>query len=147
MKNSKFFIDTNVLVYSAYDTDPLKQKLAQEWILFLVERSKLRVSTQILSEYFNVVTQKLTPALSIKLAKEDLVRMKLWEPSIITHTTLIEAIEIKTQYKTSWWDSIIIASAFDTGCSYLLSEDLSHGAKIGKVEVVNPFMSNFNDFN
>jgi predicted nucleic acid-binding protein len=39
----------------------------------------------------------------------------------------------------SYWDALILASAEEAGCGYLLSEDFQTGRTFGTVTVVNPF--------
>lgn len=46
-------------------------------------------------------------------------------------------ISKETQY--SYWDSLIIAMAIDTGCSVLYSEDLNNGQEIEGLKIINPF--------
>ena len=53
---------------------------------------------------------------------------------------LRDALEIKAQYGTSYWDSAILAAALSARCNELLSEDLNHGQQYGTVTVVNPFL-------
>jgi len=38
-----------------------------------------------------------------------------------------------------YWDALIVASAQQAGCRYLLTEDLQHGQQLGAVTVINPF--------
>ena len=57
--NRKIFIDTNVLVY-AYDfSEPKKQAAALDSLDQLEETESGVLSTQVLSEFFVVVTRKL----------------------------------------------------------------------------------------
>ncbi len=41
----------------------------------------------------------------------------------------------------SFWDSLIIAAALDSGCTTLYSEDMQNGLKIDFLTIVNPFNS------
>ena len=44
------------------------------------------------------------------------------------------------QYKFSYWDSLIIASALENECDTLYTEDMQDGLIIeGKLTIVNPF--------
>ena len=40
----------------------------------------------------------------------------------------------------SIWDASVIAAAEAAGCAEILTEDLTHGARIGGVRVSNPFL-------
>jgi predicted nucleic acid-binding protein len=52
---------------------------------------------------------------------------------------ILEAISIQRRYRLSFWDSLIIAAAHESGCSILYSEDLSSGQKIKNLQIQNPF--------
>ena len=49
--------------------------------------------------------------------------------------------EKQQRYGTPWWDALVVAAAWETGCAYILSEDFQPGKKFGHVRVVNPFRS------
>jgi predicted nucleic acid-binding protein len=57
------------------------------------------------------------------------------------NTSIIKkAIDIKSKYKFSFWDSLIVASALENKCGILYTEDLQHGQVIEtNLKVVNPF--------
>ena len=58
---------------------------------------------------------------------------------LITLSVIRLAHRIKIRYHFSYWDSLIIASALDAGCSLLYSEDLqSHQIIEDKLQVMNP---------
>jgi predicted nucleic acid-binding protein len=50
------------------------------------------------------------------------------------------AIGLAGRWKYSFYDSLIIASALQSGCEILYSEDLQHGRKVEGVTLVNPFV-------
>lgn len=53
---------------------------------------------------------------------------------------VIQALEIKSRYQYSYWDSLIIATALTLDCTILYSEDLHHDQLIAqKMRIVNPF--------
>ena len=39
----------------------------------------------------------------------------------------------------SFWDSLIVEAALQSGCSLLLSEDMQDGRVIGSLTIQNPF--------
>ena len=51
----------------------------------------------------------------------------------------MDAIDIHSAYKYSFWDSVIIASAIDGGAGTLFSEDLSDKQTIKGIVIRNPF--------
>ncbi len=54
--------------------------------------------------------------------------------------TIRLAWDLRERHKFSYWDSLIIASAMQAGCSSLYTEDLNHGMILDKkLHIVNPF--------
>jgi len=52
----------------------------------------------------------------------------------------LKAVQIKLKYFFSYWDSLIIASALESGCSILYTEDMQDGQLIEeRLKIVNPF--------
>jgi predicted nucleic acid-binding protein len=51
----------------------------------------------------------------------------------------LEAIDIETGEKISFWDALVVVATKRGGAEVLLSEDLSEGRKFGDVVVRNPF--------
>jgi len=55
--------------------------------------------------------------------------------------TIRKNIELCLRYNFSYWDSQIIASALESGCNILFTEDMQHGQVIeGILTIKNPFM-------
>jgi predicted nucleic acid-binding protein len=53
---------------------------------------------------------------------------------------VIAAIELHRLTRISFWDAMIVHAARLAGASVLYTEDLQHGAVLGGVPVVNPFL-------
>lgn len=57
-------------------------------------------------------------------------------------TTQIKALKIKEKYKLQYYDSLILATALENGCTLLYSEDMQHEQIIeNQIKIVNPFIS------
>jgi predicted nucleic acid-binding protein len=41
--------------------------------------------------------------------------------------------------RLSWYDSLIVASAMESRCGVLYSEDLQSGQRFGELHIKNPF--------
>ena len=67
MSDEVYFVDTNVLVY-LFDTDAPDKKAVAEGILR--EHSRVRLSTQVLQEFYVAVTRKLRKPLSPEVVLE-----------------------------------------------------------------------------
>ena len=49
------------------------------------------------------------------------------------------ALALHQAYPLSYWDAAILAAAQQSGCTLVLSEDMSDGETYGTVTVRNPF--------
>jgi predicted nucleic acid-binding protein len=133
------FVDTNVLVYARDPRNPQKQSVAREWIRLLWDENRGRMSAQVLSEFYDVVTRKLRPKVSHDDAWEEVQSYLSWNPQPIDTEVLTRARELERRHRLSWWDCQIVAAAQVQGCSLLLTEDLQDKANYGGVAVRNPF--------
>jgi predicted nucleic acid-binding protein len=58
----------------------------------------------------------------------------------VSEHILLKSMDIMTIYDFQLFDSIIISSALETGCSIFYSEDMNDGQIIEKqLKIVNPF--------
>ena len=132
----KVFLDTNVLVYCFTNKEPMKAKQALSAAL----NSKVVISTQVLQELANVFTKKYHQPIEQVVAT--LEGMNTSELHTNTWQTIVTALSIKKSHKFSFYDSLIVAAAIDSGCQTLFSEDLQHEQQIiDGLRVVNPFFA------
>jgi predicted nucleic acid-binding protein len=139
--SAKFFLDTNVLVYSFDRDDPLKRDRAASLIAEALEKSRGVISTQVVQEFLNAALRKFSKPLSHPDAQRYLT--VVLEPlcaAFVSIELFHRAIEISARWKYPFYDALIIASALEAGCSILYSEDLQHGQNIGPLRIVNPFL-------
>lgn len=133
------FIDTNILVY-AYDASAgEKHKKALEIMENLWDSGNGIISSQVLQEFFVNVTKKISKPLNVIATKEIVKDLLKWKTVIINGEIILEAIDIHTQHKLSFWDSMIIVSAIGGGADTILSEDLSDKQVIRGITIKNPF--------
>ena len=137
------FVDTNILVYARDKSDPAKQARAAEILAYLWRNRTGRLSPQILHEYYVTVTRKLKPGLSRTEARQDVRDLLEWHPRPVSAGVLESAWEIEDRWKLSWWDSLVVASALDSGATTLLSEDMQDGLAIHWLEILDPFSEEF----
>ena len=145
--SARFFIDTNIFVYSFDDSNEEKREIASRLIERALTENSGVISNQVVQEFINVATKKFR----IPLTPEDCriyvekIMTPLWEistsPALIT-----EALEIKQRWNYGFYDALILAAALLTKCSILYSEDLQAGQRIQGLEIVNPFADGVKDF-
>jgi predicted nucleic acid-binding protein len=135
---NKFSVDTNILVYLVQPDQIEKQKKAEEVYRFLAGQKTL-ISLQVLNEFYYVTTRKsiLSPDLARTLIQE---WMHLFEIITPNEETLLRGIDLQADYGLSFWDGLLIAVAQQHGVRYFFSEDGHNHAKIGGVQIENPFL-------
>lgn len=132
------FVDTNVWVYGVDTAEPGKRRVAHD-VLRSLASERVVVSSQVLAEFYVVVTRKLDRPLSELDAAEAVRRMSTLE--VVPHDAELvnAAIGTATRHQLSLWDSLVVEAAALAGCERLLTEDLQAGLELRGVLVVNPF--------
>ena len=137
---SKIFLDTNVLVYTLDQHDPVKQQACRAILRQLQGRDRAVISTQVMQEFFVVATRKL--GIDPLQAKSILKSLENLEVVAVSPTLVYEAIDCSLLNQISFWDALVVVSAESARCALILSEDLNDGQVIKGVEVRNPFSWN-----
>ncbi|HOO71923.1 MAG TPA: PIN domain-containing protein [Spirochaetota bacterium] len=140
--NDKFFIDTNIFIYSFDPKNPLKQKIADDLIQKAVTSTKGCISFQVIQEFINVATRKFSVPLTAAECNSFLVTV--FEPLCEVSSSIElyrKALEISDAWRYSFYDSLIIAAAITANCGILYSEDMQHGQKIQGLTIKNPFIT------
>jgi predicted nucleic acid-binding protein len=131
------FVDTNVWVYAVDTADPAKRERALKAIEPAQGRDVV-VSTQVLAEFYAVVTRKLSVPVPPDEA-EAMVHQLLALPVVAVDASLVAtAIAGSREWQISIWDALIIRAAEVAGCRRVLSEDLADGRTYGSIVVENP---------
>ncbi len=134
---TRYFIDTNIVVYANDRRDPAKQQTAIEIIRkAFIDRNGI-ISIQVLQEYASVALAKLGQ--SEETVLHQLALLGTLEVTKPNPSSVRRAVEIKKLYGISFWDASIIVSAEDARCVNILSEDLNAGQRYSGIKVINPF--------
>lgn len=132
--NAKPFLDTNVVLYAFRQGDSRTRKAEA----LLAEGGA--ISVQVLNEFVAVARRKLNRRWEEIRHALDILRVFFSEPAPITVKTHDIAISIAERYKYSIYDGLILASALETGCNIVYSEDLQDGQVIERsLTIRNPF--------
>lgn len=134
----KVFFDSNILVYYSDESDARKQKIAMALIKDAIDSGNGVISTQCLQEFYNVVTKKLLcdkerAKEMVKMFSDNIPVVKISVPLILS------AVDISIKSQFSFWDSLILSAASDTGCATVYSEDLSDQQIVAGAKIQNPF--------
>jgi len=137
----KYFIDTNILVYSFDDSQPHKKEIALALIADAQQSENGIISWQVVQEFLNVSTRKFKTPLKPDDAKIYLQRVLGPVCKVFPGVELYQsALEIMQQTGYSFYDSLILAGAMGGSCSILYSEDMQNGQQVNGVRIVNPFI-------
>jgi predicted nucleic acid-binding protein len=139
MSDKRKFADTNVLVYAFDSSEPKKQKIAQNLLKNEGSQGRIVLSTQVLQEFFVVITRKLPKPLSLDEAYNVVSNFAQYPLVQVDKYLILRAIKRTQSDCVSFWDALIIESALETDCEILLSEDMQTGRKINEMTIENPF--------
>lgn len=128
------FADTNIAIYAESD-DGEKSKRARA----IIESSPV-ISTQVVNEVIAALIAKYG------FSKSDAYEvanglMELCEVVPVDQGTIREAMKLAVRYQLSHWDALIVASALESGCDVLYSEDMQDEQVFAeRVTARNPFV-------
>ena len=133
--NDKYFLDTNIIVYSFESKEPEKQSIARTLIQDALSGVGC-ISYQVIQEFFNVATRKFETPLSFQdcnlYLRDALAPLCEIFPSIEFYS---QALRIKEQCQFSLYDSLIVTAALQADCRTLYSEDMQHGQIINQLTI------------
>ena len=133
----KVFLDTNILIY-AYSKDEVeKQSIANNALETYGEN--IVISKQVINELVNVLFKKFK--LSSNTIENAISELDTFMPIVdFDLTTQIKALHLKERYNFQYYDALIVATALESGCTILLSEDTQDQQVIeNTLTIINPF--------
>jgi predicted nucleic acid-binding protein len=137
--SARYFIDTNIFVYSLDLAAPVKARRAAQLIRDGLDSGNGIVSYQVVQEFFSVAFRRFAQPMSAFAAEEYL--NTVFRPLLTIHSSpalLVSALRVYSQHHISWYDSLIVAAAQEAGCSILYSEDMQHGQRLDDLTIENP---------
>ena len=139
--SDRFFLDTNVFVYSFDGSAPEKAVRATSLIRRAIETRAGIVSYQVVQEFFNLALRRFAEPMSCAEAEQYL--STTFRPLLAVHSSHLlygQALHLATTHSLSWYDSLIITSAIEGQCDVLYSEDFQNGQRFGSLRIENPFL-------
>jgi len=135
------FIDTSVLILSEDGAHPDQREQVLACLRELWRTRRGRVSTQVLNDFYRLVTTRISPAMPNGDARAEVRRYQRWNPWAIDHATVESAWSIESRFGLAYADALIVAAAKAQGCTVLLSLDLPHEQVYDSVQVLNPLLA------
>ena len=137
-------VDSNILVYAFDAAASDKQVRAVQLLEAIEPTGRGMLSTQVLGEFFRVVTERIAHPLTPAQARLELERLlAAWPVLSVTGPVVIEAARGVRDHRMSYWDAQIWATARLNQVDVVLSEDFQEGRLLEGVRFVNPFAPSF----
>jgi len=135
--SDKAFLDTNFIIYLYSQDEEPKKSIA----LNVLNTHDCVASIHVMNESSNVWLKKFN--LGSAKTKECLDNVELVCDEIlpIQRSTIDKTIDIKERYGFSYYDSLMLASALESDCKIIFTEDMNNGQIIDDtLKIVNPFV-------
>jgi len=139
--SDRFFLDTNIFVYSFDQSAAAKAQKATQLIREALTTQKGVISYQVVQEFFNVALRRFSQPMQAADAEQYL--STVFRPLLSVHSSqalYAEALHLHAQSGLSWYDALIVSAAIQARCDLLFTEDLQHGQRFGILQVRNPFL-------
>src|ERR1700739_1000476 len=139
--SDRFFLDTNIFVYSFNQSSVRKTGEADRLIHQALTTGKGVISYQVVQEFFNVAYRRFPEPMHLEQAEQFLssVLRPLW--AVYSSPALcLRALQILERFRLQWCDALIVASAQEAKCGILYSEDFQNRQKFDGLEIRNPFL-------
>lgn len=136
--SDRYFVDTNILMYAHDTAAGEKHRRAKILVEELWETRAGVVSTQVLQELAVNLRRKAKKPLDAKATHDVVSDYLAWRVVVNGGDSILEALDLETRYRVSFWDALVIQAAHAAGAEILYSEALSDGQSYGTVRVKNP---------
>jgi predicted nucleic acid-binding protein len=139
--SDRYFLDTNIFVYSLDPVDPCKARIAEELVTRGVGSRLGVISYQVVQEFMNVSLRQFRATMTVTELELYFFKVLLPMMTIPSSSGLfLEALRLQAAGQIAWYDSLIVAAALQGNCKVLYSEDMQHGHRFGDLVVQNPFL-------
>jgi predicted nucleic acid-binding protein len=139
--SDRYFLDTNIFVYSLDPVDPRKARIAEELVTRGVGSRLGVISYQVVQEFMNVSLRQFRATMTVTELELYFFKVLLPMMTIPSSSGLfVEALRLQAAGQIVWYDSLVVAAAIQGGCEILYSEDMQHGRHFGDLVVQNPFL-------
>lgn len=133
------FVDTPVFLYTADERDLTRQACARAWVRWCWSQRVGRISTQVLNELYHNAITRFRARMPVQQARAQVRGLRQWQPPHLDTFVIDGAWALQDSHAIGYWDALIVSSAQQQGCRYLLSEDFEHLQRFDSVQVLDPF--------
>lgn len=147
MKDELALIDSNILSYVFDESEPEKRRICADLAADCWKRKReFAVSVQNLSEFYVVVTKKISNPIPAKVAKdfiEHIIDFQGWHVINYDAQTIRSAIAISTKHGIHYWDALLAATMRENNIFSIYTENENDFKKIPWIKILNPFKNIF----
>ena len=136
--SADYFLDTNVFIYLFDETDDHKRTSAENLVRQALEDRNGCISYQVVQETVNVLTGRLNAAPHHVRRIFEQVLLPLWQVNP-SGELYHRGLNLYARFGYSFYDSLIIAAAIESGCKILYTEDLQRDQQFEDLTIRNPF--------
>ena len=130
---NRIFIDTNILIYAFLDNEEQKHNKAVEF-LSNAKGKEVFISTQVLNEIYAGLSKN---GIEHEAIEQYLLEIQeSMNVQGVNFETIKKCLDLRGQYKYSFWESLILASSIEGGCEILYSEDMQNGQIITDLHIM-----------
>jgi predicted nucleic acid-binding protein len=139
--SDKYFIDTNVFVYSFDQSQRTKHLRSLQLIQSALQTGLGIISTQVIQEFLNVATRKFAVPMKPEDSKAYLRLVLNPLCQVYPDLSLFESsLDLQAETGYSFYDSVILSAAIRSECNFLFTEDMQDGQEIHGVLIKNPYI-------
>jgi len=142
MPAGRVFLDTNTLLYLHDRNDGAKAGIVRDWLTALIKQQRACLNLQVLNEATSAMLRKNwfdTP----KQVHSIIDGFAELGDTPIGWAEMGRARLLHALLGYAWWDTLLLASALELGCSHFLSEDMQDGQIVSdgtrSLTIINPF--------
>jgi predicted nucleic acid-binding protein len=136
-------VDTNILVYSLDDTEPIKQAKAQALLGQVASGSTPTfLLWQVLGEFVQQLRRWKDQSLltEAQFTAHIQVHRALFPLVLPTPLVIDHALDLCRRFTLSHWDSMILGACRDARITTLFTEDMGAPRIIDGIQLANPFI-------
>ncbi|MCU0936541.1 MAG: PIN domain-containing protein [Gammaproteobacteria bacterium] len=136
----KFFLDTNVFVYTFDDGAPEKRERARALVAEALATGNGLTGYQVVQEFLNVATRKFARPMTAAEAARFLAEVLTPLCRVFASIELYRrGLDLAERWRFSFYDALVVAAALQASCRTLYTEDLPHGQRVESLHILNPF--------
>jgi predicted nucleic acid-binding protein len=134
----RFTLDSNILVYAADASEPVRQAAAID-IVARAARRDCVLTPQSLAEFFHAITRKRIVPVAEAARQVQAWAMVFPITQGAGEAALLTAVEEAEAGRLQLFDALLLATAHEAGCGAVISEDMGEHTRLNGVRVIAAF--------